>query len=133
MIILILIAAMVVLIAGYHLSSVRIKFETNPTDIEAIRIYVAGTEIYLTNEAAILQAVEEIRKIKYFKYRDLTIDSKDPDAYIAFFDENGDKLESLVFYGVVAIHNQNYKEKYWVMPFTYNRLEDLCNKINEIK
>lgn len=122
----------VLLLVAYNLFIVKIKLETDVLDVKSIEVHTPGVkkDIYTKDENEILQVIKAIEGIRYYKGKDFVIYSETPDAYIALFDKDGKVIEEIEYFGDVAVHKKNM---YRMIPFTYLRLEKLCNMMNKSK
>lgn len=120
---------MIIIIFCFFQCTFKLTFRTDYEQVYAIEVQVPGVKgIYTEDSDKIKQVIGDIEDIRYYKLGNLKTYNTSPDCYVSLFDKNGKVIEEIEYYGYIAVYN---KEKYGVLPFTYNRLEKLCNRLNE--
>jgi len=96
--------------------------------VYSMELMVPGARGIRTQDRDVIkETISKVNKIRYYKYNISKIYNSSYDVTISLYDKNNKKIESIEFYGDVAVHGKN---KYTVLPFTYGKLERLCKEFN---
>ena len=108
----------------------RIILDERILNATIVAVHTVGVErdIYTKDKYKISEVINHLNSIRYYKSDDLKIYSSSPDAYVVFYDNDGNVIDEIKYHGYAAIHNNN---KYGILPFTYRGIEKLCDKLND--
>lgn len=116
----------------YMKLTVSILFNISNTDVAAIEIHTPGVkkDIYTEDKNKITEIVKQLNTTRYCRMSSSEELNNSADAYISIFNKDGKVIDEIEYYGDVVVYNSN---RYGLLPFTYAKLENLCNKYSTQK
>ena len=93
----------------------RIELDENILNATTVTVHTVGVkrDNYTKDKYKISEVINHLNSIKYYKCDNLKIYSSSADAYVVFFDNDGNVIDKIEYHGDVAVHNNN---KYGILP-----------------
>ncbi|NFH89595.1 hypothetical protein FDA33_05080 [Clostridium botulinum] len=105
-------------------SKVKLYEELDGNRITSLGIHTPFNDIEADNKSEVLEIVNDLKELTFYKRSNLMPANNTPDAWIVLKDENCEIIDRLVVYGDFVVNSKD-GNKY---EFDYSALDDLCKK-----